>query len=268
MASRGLLICVSHVNWCAPEQDASSAVGRQRWRDGLDGAGGGLRPRSVGGADGPGGAPCMTESRVPGRPHSGRGDQRTGRPSPGLRCVLHMSAPCGASGSLGEEGGPPRLHMLCWALGAWGPTCRFLVQVQRLPPGHAQAHAQGVRLHPPGARHQQGGLRQRPEHRYVPPRAACTHALLGPCEHRPGAGAGLREHLCGNGLVPVSALPLTSVRAPCFPCGWASGGTSTGSESSVWKLALPPRGVHPKVVHQVHEFRPCLRHPYFTHWLK
>lgn len=141
----------------------------------------------------------MTESRVPGRPRSGRGDQRTERPSPcspGLCCVLHVSALCGASRSLGEEGGPPRLHVLCWALGAWGPTCQFLVQVQHLPPGHAQAHAQGVRLHPPGARHQQGGLRQRPEHRYV---AACTRALLGPCEHLPGAGAGLRSTSAGTG---------------------------------------------------------------------
>lgn len=52
--SRGLPACVSQRNRCAPEQDASSAVGRQRRRDGLDGVGGGLRPRSVGGADGPG----------------------------------------------------------------------------------------------------------------------------------------------------------------------------------------------------------------------
>lgn len=211
----------------------------QRW----EGSAGGMGLTVlVGGLDrgvwevltGLGGTPCMTESRVPGRPRSGRGDERMGRPSPcspGLCCVLHVSTPCGASRSLGEEGGPPRLHVLCWALGAWGPTCRFLVQVQRLPPGHAQAHAQGVWLHPPAARHQQGGLRQRPEHRCVPPRATCT-------------------------------------RAPCFPCWWASGGTSTGSESSVWKLALPPRGVHSKVVHQVHEFRPCLRHLYFAHWLK
>lgn len=176
----------------------SRGLPAQRWEGSAEGMG---LTVLVGGLDrgvwevltGLGCTPCMTESRVPGRPRSGRGDERTGRPSPcspGLCCVLHVSTLCGASRSLGEEGGPPRLHVLCWALGAWGPTCRFLVQVQRLPPGHAQAHAQGVRLHPPGARHQQGGLRQRPEHRCVPPRAACTRALPGPRGHLPGAGGG------------------------------------------------------------------------------
>ncbi|XP_026971902.1 peroxynitrite isomerase THAP4 isoform X3 [Sagmatias obliquidens] len=48
---------------------------------------------------------------------------------------------------------------------ARGPAHAELL-VQRLPSGHPQAHAQGVWLHPPGARHQQGGLRQRPEHRH------------------------------------------------------------------------------------------------------
>ncbi|XP_060049596.1 peroxynitrite isomerase THAP4 isoform X1 [Erinaceus europaeus] len=46
-----------------------------------------------------------------------------------------------------------------------GPAHAQLL-VQCLPPRHAQAPAPGVRLHPPQARHQQGGLHQRPEHRH------------------------------------------------------------------------------------------------------
>lgn len=43
------------------------------------------------------------------------------------------------------------------------------MQIQRFPPGHTEAHAQRVRLHPARTRYQQGGLRQRPEHRYLLP---------------------------------------------------------------------------------------------------
>ena len=78
-----------------------------------------------------------------------------------------------------------------------------------------------------------------------------VHASLGCFHLRPAGGpvgtfgVGRRqgvlwEPLCRSRLVPGSVLPLMSVQAPCFPCGWASGGgTSTGSESPVWKLGLP-----------------------------
>lgn len=42
--------------------------------------------------------------------------------------------------------------------------------------------------------------------------------------------------------------------------GGALGVPRPGSKSYVWKFALPPGGIHPKIVNQVHEFE-ITQHP-------
>lgn len=85
-----------------------------------------------------------------------------------------------------------------------GLTSLASIQVQLLPPRHAQANAQGVWFHPPQARHQQGGLHQCTEHRYAL-EFVLNHlgGLLGVSAHRP-MGTGPGQHCCphSSALVP------------------------------------------------------------------
>lgn len=91
---------------------------------------------------------------------------------------------------------------------------------------------------------------------------------LAPCPGPVGAfGVGRRRERCGRPSAGATwFLAQRSRSCLCEPhvscAGGPPGGPRPGVKVLSGSLLCPGR------VHQVHEFRPCLRHPYLAHWLK